>query len=257
MKLPVTQAGNPSTYSPEPTVTNWNEFKAFVDQLEPDRYIFRGQENSGWRLRTSFHRAHRANLERFLGEDVPRLLKHLTARTSHVFNITNPQEHGAFVSLVQHHGYPTPLLDWTRSAFVGAYFAFRKIKDSTAIDASPEDKVRIFVFDNEQWCKLPQIPKLAPTRPHVSLLDALAIENTRMIPQQALSTITNVDDIESYIQEVEKTMKMRYLRVIDLPVRERPSVMNELRQMGITAGSMFPGLDGACEALKEQYFPLA
>jgi len=34
-------------------------------------------------------------------------------------------------------------------------------------------------------------------------------------------------------------------------------VINELQQMRITAGSMFPGLDGACEALKEQYFPLA
>jgi hypothetical protein len=48
MKLPVTQAESPSTYSPEPTVTNWNAFKAFVDQLPPDRHIFRGQENSHW-----------------------------------------------------------------------------------------------------------------------------------------------------------------------------------------------------------------
>jgi hypothetical protein len=41
------------------------------------------------------------------------------------------------------------------------------------------------------------------------LLDALAIENTRMIPQQALSTITNVDDIESYIQGTEQAGKTR------------------------------------------------
>jgi hypothetical protein len=152
---------------------------------------------------------------------------------------------------------PPALLDWTRSAFVGAYFAFRKIKNSAAIDAGPEDKVRIFVFDSERWSQLRQIRKLAPAPPHVSLLDALAIENTRMIPQQALSTITNVDDIESYIQGTEQAGKTRYLRVIDLPIRERPTAMNDLRQMGITAGSMFPGLDGACEALKEQYFPLA
>jgi hypothetical protein len=121
----------------------------------------------------------------------------------------------------------------------------------------PEDKVRIFVFDCDRWSQLPQIRKLAPAPPHVSLLDALAIENTRMIPQQALSTITNVDDIESYIQGTEQARKTHYLRVIDLPVRERPTVMNDLRQMGITAGLMFPGLDGACEALKEQSFPLA
>jgi hypothetical protein len=66
-----------------------------------------------------------------------------------------------------------------------------------------------------------------------------------------------VDDIESYIQYVESIYQKSFLRIIDLPVRERPTVVNDLRQMGITAGSMFPGLDGACEALKEQYFPLA
>jgi hypothetical protein len=125
-----------------------------------------------------------------------------------------------------------------------------------AKNAESEKKVRIFVFDAQQWLQLPQVSKLAPAQPHVSLLDALAIENTRMIPQQALSTITNVDDIESYIQYVEGMNSTRYLRVIDLPVHERPTVMNDLRQMGITAGSMFPGLDGACEALREQYFPL-
>lgn len=257
MALPVTEAGKPSNYEPEPTVTNWNEFKQFVYDLERDRYIFRGQENSKWRLRTSFHRAHRANLERFLGEDIPRLRKHLSARISHVFDLSRGDEHGSFVSLVQHHGYPTPLLDWTRSAFVGAYFAYRRTQNSIAIDARAEQKVRIFVFDGDQWSFLPQVPKLAPAQPHVSLLDALAIENTRMIPQQALSTITNVDDIESYVQRMEQLRQKRYLRVIDLPVHERPTVMTELAQMGITAGSMFPGLDGTCEALKEQYFPFA
>jgi FRG domain len=239
-------------------VNNWAEFKDFAYSLDPDRYIFRGQERAVWRLRTSFHRAGRANLERFLSEDVPRLHKHLSARTTHVFNMRNPEEHGAFVSLAQHHGYPTPLLDWTRSAFVGAYFAYRKLRNSVAIKASPDQKVRIFVFDRDGWGgEVIQISRLAPAVPHLSFLDALAIENTRMIPQQALSTITNVDDIESYIRHFEHNRKKSYLQVIDLPARERPDVMKDLFQMGITAGSIFPGLDGACEALKEQYFPLA
>jgi hypothetical protein len=258
MALPVTQAGAPSTYVPLTAVTNWIEFKDFAYSLDPERYISRGQERAVWRLRTSFHRAGRANLERFLGEDIPRLNKHLSARTTHVFDMRKPEQHGAFVSLAQHHGYPTPLLDWTRSAFVGAYFAYRKLRNSEAIEASPDQKVRIFIFDRIEWFRaLGQNDRLAFTVPHLSILDALAIENTRMIPQQALSTITNVDDIESLIQYVECLHKKSYLQVIDLPARERPLVMKDLYQMGITAGSMFPGLDGVCEALKEQYFPLA
>ena len=258
MTLPVTQAAAPSTYVPLATVTNWAQFKQFAYGLEPDRYIFRGHENSNWRLRTSFHRAGRANLERFLTEDIPRLHKHLSARTNHVFDMRKPEEHGAFVSLAQHHGYPTPLLDWTRSAFVGVYFAYRKLRNSDAIKASVDQKVRVLIFDRERWIsELIQLNTLAPAQPHFSLLDALAIENTRMIPQQGLSTITNVDDIESYIRRIEQDRQKSYLQVVDLPVNERSMVINDLQQMGITAGSMFPGLDGACETLKEQYFPLA
>lgn len=39
-----------------------------------------------------------------------------------------------------------------------------------------------------------------------------------------------------------------------LPRRDRRQAMNELSYMGITAGSLFPGLDGACEELKERNF---
>lgn len=83
----------------------------------------------------------------------------------------------------------------------------------------------------------------------------LAIENERMIPQQAASTVTNVDDIESYIKSKDPGDK-KYLRAIDLPVRERAQVFRELNYMGITAGSLFPGLDGACEELKERFFEI-
>ena len=76
-----------------------------------------------------------------------------------------------------------------------------------------------------------------------------------MIPQQAASTVTNIDDIESYIRSKE-TAEKTYLWAIDLPVSQRREVANDLRYMGITAGSLFPGLDGMCEELKERNFEL-
>jgi hypothetical protein len=74
-----------------------------------------------------------------------------------------------------------------------------------------------------------------------------------MIPQQAASTITNVDDIETYIRSVEANGKT-YLSAIDLPVPDRRNVVRDLSYMGITAGSLFPGFDGACEELAERNF---
>jgi hypothetical protein len=47
-----------------------------------------------------------------------------------------------------------------------------------------------------------------------------------------------------------------YLSAYDLPIIERNRVMSELSYMGITAGSLFPGLDGACEELRERNFDL-
>ena len=84
----------------------------------------------------------------------------------------------------------------------------------------------------------------------------MSIENERMIPQQAATTVTSLDDIESYIREKEGIKNKKYLSAIDLPVRERREVVRELRYMGITAGSLFPGLDGACEELKERNFEM-
>jgi hypothetical protein len=92
--------------------------------------------------------------------------------------------------------------------------------------------------------------------PHFSAGEFLAIENERMIPQQGASTITSVDDIEAYIRSKEVEAKKTYLWAIDLPVAQRRDVVRELRYIGITAGSLFPGLDGACEELKDRNFEI-
>jgi hypothetical protein len=238
-----------------PLVKNWAEFMDYVSNLKGCRYLFRGQ-NEPWRLRTSFHRSGRADLSRFLNEDVPALYKHLSARTKHVFDLKNPDENGAFFNLIQHHGYPTPLLDWTYSPYVAAFFAYRRISNKKAAAAEANAKVRIHVFDQESWKRdLKQILFVVAPRLHVSIGEFIAIENERMIPQQAASTVTNVDDIETYIRKVEASGKT-YLWAIDLPVNDRRQVVRDLSYMGITAGSLFPGLDGACEELTERNFEI-
>jgi hypothetical protein len=254
-EIPKSRADEPTDYRPLPDVSNWEQFKTYVTSLEPRRYIFRGQRELR-RLRTGFHRTGRADLTRFLNKDIPTLYRHLSQRTSHIFNLNIPDQNGAFFSLAQHHGYPTPLLDWTYSPYVGAFFAFRRVKNSEALAAGEDDKVRIFVFDQTLWRNtFNQVMKLTPTRPHFSIMEFIAIDNERLIPQQSISTLTNVDDIEAYIRSRESESR-RYLNIIDLPLMERPRVMRELSMMGITAGSLFPGLDGACEELKERFFPL-
>ena len=187
----------------------------------------------------------------FVNEDIPEAHRILTAQTKHIFHLNDPQENGAFWNLLQHHGYPTPLLDWTHSPFVAAFFAFR-YESKREGDGK---NVRIFMFDRAQWEKdYPQLQSATLVPPHFSILQALAIENVRALPQQALSSVTNIDDIEAYISLKEEESGNNYLDVIDLPFSERRQVMRELSLMGITAGSLFPGLDGACEELQGRFF---
>lgn len=251
--LPRSQADRPSELVP--LVMDWERFKKYVSTLKPRQYLFRGQ-NGPWRLRTCFHRSGRANLHRFITEDIPSLYKHITAKTRHVFNLENPDQNGAFFNLIQHHGYPTPLLDWTYSPYVAAFFAYRGISNEKASIATTSENVRIHVFNQQQWRDdWTQFTFLIRPALHVSIGEFIAIENDRMIPQQSASIITNVDDIETYIKTKESETK-KYLSAIDLPVRDRSQVVCELSYMGITAGSLFPGLDGACEELKQRNFNL-
>lgn len=205
--LPRSRADKPSELVPHAEAKDWASYKEYVSGLERRHYLFRGQ-NKPWRLRTSFHRTGRSDLTRFLNEDIQMLHKRLSARTKHVFNLDVPNETGAFFNLVQHHGYPTPLLDWTYSPYVAAFFAYRGISNERAAQADMNERVRIHVFDQSQWkSDLRQVQILLFAGQHVSIGEFLAIENERMIPQQAASTVTNVDDIETYIKSNETTDK--------------------------------------------------
>jgi len=250
--LPRSKADAPSELVP--LQQDWSTYRDYGTQLASRRFLFRGQ-NKQWRLRTPFHRSGRADMYRFAFLDVPALHRRLSAGTKHVFKLENHEEYGALLNLVQHHGYPTPILDWTYSPYVAAFFAYRGISSEQAACAPAEARVRIFTFDSGEWTRAwKAVASVIHPQLHLTVREFMAIENERVIRQQAASTFTSVDDIETYIRSRETDQK-KYLQAIDLPMHERKRIMHELSFMGITAGSLFPGLDGACEELAERNFP--
>jgi hypothetical protein len=135
-----------------------------------------------------------------------------------------------------------------------AYFAYQSLGRQAR---SGTRKCRILIFDRIVWqVHFRSSHRLSPVRPHFSVLEVPAIDNPRIIPQQALLSVTNVDDIEDFIFACEESTAEKYLQAIDLPSLDRKEVMQELALMGITNGSLFPGLDGACGQLKERFFDL-
>ena len=129
-------------------VLNWIEYKQLITELVKlnKNYYCRGHANDSWKLQTSFHRVagqNRITLLQYLDSLIPEVHYHISAIRDEIIDLRNEQEFGAFLSLIQHHGFPTPLLDWTLSPYIAAYFAFREVNDQ--FPAS--ENVKIYIFD--------------------------------------------------------------------------------------------------------------
>jgi hypothetical protein len=230
----------------------WDEFKKWI--VENDKgdegTIYRGQRNSGHRLRTTFHRSGRNDIIRYAQQDVITLAHHINAVSNYKYDLFKKDDYYAILNLAQHHGFPTPLLDWTESPYVAAYFAYKDVDK-----LEKDGQVRIYILNASAWrIRCRKVDSLLDPIPSVTISILPAINNNRAIPQQSVSTLSNIDDIEGFIALYETLFKEKYLIRIDLPVTDRNRAMKELQTMGITAASLFPGFDGICNYLRERYF---
>jgi hypothetical protein len=231
----------------------WDVFKTKIFDLKRNNkeFIFRGQENNKFKLETTFHRQNRRDLIRFAQNEVLELRKHLTASLNRTFNLLNNDDYSDLIYIAQHHGFPTPLLDWTDSPFVASFFAFHKLPKE-----SKSGYVRIFAFDKVSWIKDvgTTFNNIDEPSPCLSPMTITSMNNSRALPQQSLVTFSNISNIEAFIKHHEKRNGKKYLTVYDIPYKDRNNAMRDLEIMGITAASLFVGLDGICSALKEKLY---
>lgn len=141
-------------------VRSWSDFVKAVDKfrsqygmlrtpvgdqlkdIHRNPILFRGQARSSWQLATTLERKVAApytirqyfekvirgknELETFTGQrwDVPvgeQLEEELSSEEHRIFMTLPGYE---YLVYLRHHGYPSPLLDWTESPYIAAYFAF-------------------------------------------------------------------------------------------------------------------------------------
>ncbi|MBT9492656.1 MAG: FRG domain-containing protein [Paucibacter sp.] len=236
----------------KPKICNsWQEFKDWATWIrtEHDALTFRGQGSSQFGLSTTFHRAGRHRIERYCAEEIPTFKNHAEAVLGARFNLRDGEDFSTVLGLAQHHGLPTPLLDWTDSPYVAAFFAF-----TDALEAARGGKhthVRVYGLTRQFVNQTsPHVVTLPTAVPYVASLAISARQNARLYAQQGRFLVTNVAAVEAYIRHMEVLAGSQFLFAVDLPVHLAGQALEDLAYMGLTAATMFPGLDGVCRMMR-------
>ena len=243
---------------------SWEEYKQIVfNFLKQKQYIyFRGQSDAIWPLKTTFlRRSEKCGTTLSFYDDViiPQLIHPVREKYGKKFDIKNPHEYGSFLSLLQHYGFPTPLLDWTLCPYIAAYFAFK----------DPAEHIKVFVFDAESWHQprhaLP-IRHVQSPYIHVTTVEPYDAGNPRVIAQKGKFTLNTTPDMEEYIKDHPANLFIQdnesFIQSIKMPGSEKIKAMRDLNLLGINERSLclerggeFADLADACRELSDRYFP--
>lgn len=225
--------------------------------LPPNRPTwFRGMRDADWDLVPSISRfggteAELAFVKRFKQNALP----HIQVR---------PNTEWDWLFIMQHHGLPTRLLDWTESALVGLYFAVSedsKDSDSNASVLWALDPIGLNQTARWQTDHQADIPgfgddldldsylptKLAQGNMTFAPIAAIATRNTPRIQlQQGVFTIHHRerDPINTGPREHHV---WRYL----IPKERREEIRRDLHMLNITKLSLFPELPNVAEHARD------
>jgi hypothetical protein len=207
--------------------------------------IWRGQRDASWRLESSLDRTLGGGESRATSQRLHLQAFKYAIRGRRGANPKSMNEDDDWWALGQHHGLQTPLLDWTASPFVAAYFAYA--------ERSPgqKDPRAIFSLDRrtvEMVCDHIRAKHKGDDRPPtLDFIEPLSDENARLVSQGGLFTrAPDGVDVEAWVRRycglnVEALILTKYM----LPNADRYEALQMLDQMNINHLSLFPDLLGA------------
>lgn len=256
---------------PSLVLPSWNAFLNQVDQLgcgSPIRpsYVFRGQADSQWRMLPSLAR-YLAGVTNEKAVDAleDQLEREFFAQAHPYSSLATAIRHGDAawterLALMQHHGVPTRLLDWTISPMVAAYFACanESSRDGAVFVAHPLSvgtHVRTTLGYDPSSSGLEQ--RVAGSPPVISFFRSDSRSDRQVTQQGHFSMAT--DPLVAHDELLAAALRpgvgpsgpdvvaAKWI----VPAGMKLTFLNQLRQLNVAGHSLFPGLDGLGRSLSE------
>lgn len=256
----------------EARLENWTRFTLLAEgtdvgsPLKPN-YVFRGQPDSKYGLQPSLLRhLKRLNVHEERAIEIEKLALEEFRGQVHLHigpNIfTTTTDVVSWWTLMQHHGAPTRMLDWSTSIYVAAYFAAISCPDADGaiwlVHLHSVEKAMKAMYSD-----IADLPRDAsgmqrrfqtPNAPRAINFAGRINRSDRMIAQQGLfsispSILADHGEVLDGLFSGERE-RFHFMKII-LPASLKPQFLRRLRAMNITANSLFPGLDGLARSVSE------
>jgi hypothetical protein len=236
-------------------VESWEAFLEHITKPPYSNWAFRGERDERWPLYSSVSRyLQNFNVARPAWPEQEERILRIFKRKAHQFLDKPPAVDDDFhwLALMQHHGAPTRLIDFTWSPYVAAFFALeRTLGDGVVWALNP---ARIDSSRAPQPARMdPRIGGnfhryfLKGNHRFIWMGEPYSM-NRRLIAQSGTFAVPGVLDvpIEDMLNDADQENIMAKF-VMTHPVREVG--MRELYRMNITYATLFPDLDGLAKSM--------
>lgn len=189
--------------------------------------------------------------------------------------LPGPKDHLGWLTLMQHYRAPTRLLDWTENALVALYFVvddtdkhkadgelwmmdpyrlYAASGPGYALPIAREDRYVAFVAREPTWGGSAEklLEDLKMEEPPAGPIPVPPVQSfERIVAQQSTLTIHPKPDPEEGNQITDLLSEPKFLSRFRVPAGEKENIRQALEALGITAGRLFPDLDGLSRELEQ------